>query len=714
MSWIKHFVATRKCAAHAGLAIVLATSMVVAAPDAEARVTRIVIDNVESPTAGGVTFGDIGQYERISGRAFGELDPYDPRNAIIQDIELAPRTASGMAEYVASFSLVKPINMAKASGVLWYDWVNRGSGSAQPNVYGHVGMVSGWQGDLTQTATNQTVQVPVAVNPDGSPITGVVLARIADMPPGTNTQTLQVLGRAIPYDAVLDKTRARLIKKVSETRTGVNGPTFEVPSSDWDFADCRTVPFPGVPDPRRLCLKDGFDPQFLYEMVYQAQGPTVLGLGLAAARDVVSFFRYEHTDSVGTANPIAGAITHAITQGVSQSGNALKTFIHLGFNEDEWSWIVFDGANPHIAGRLTPVNIRFGVPSGSGTLYEPGGEGVLWWHKFPDHVRNRKTAGLLDRCQASGTCPKIFETFGSTEFNARLMSIALTGTSGKVDIPLPRNVRRYYFPGTTHGGGSGGFNHAPALAAGCALASNPNPESDTMNALQVALVEWVVNGIKPPASVYPLLRKKTLVRANKEAMGFPTIPGVPSPTGQAIGLMDYDFGPELNYNDFSGVITEQPPDIRQIIPPFMPKVGADGNELIGVASVLHQAPLGTYTGWNPTATGWFVGQPCGGGLIGGYIPFATTKAERRASGDPRLSLEERYGTQEGYVCVVRTAATKAVSRRFLLQADADRLIGQAEVSNILPSTSSDPTANAVADRLCKPKDKDDDKEEDAD
>jgi hypothetical protein len=130
--------------------------------------------------------------------------------------------------------------------------------------------------------------------------------------------------------------------------------------------------------------------------------------------------------------------------------------------------------------------------------------------------------------------------------------------------------------------------------------------------------------------------------------------------------------------------------------------------------VLHQAALGTYTGWNPTATGWFVGQPCGGGLIGGYIPFARTKAERQASGDPRLSLEERYGTQEGYVCVVRTAATKAVRRRFLLQADADRLIGQAEVSNVLPATSSDPKANAVADRLCKSNDKDDDQDEEDD
>ena len=658
------------------VAIILFAVALAIAP-AEARVTKIY-NITKQLLADGVN-------ERISGRAFGEIDPADPRHVIIQDIDLAPKNAYGMVEYDASFSMVKPIDMTKASGVLWYDLVNRGSGSATTNPYGHVSLVSGWQGDVAQTSSNQTVTVPVAKNPDGSSVIGVALARIADMGTGTNTQTLGILGRAIPYDAVLDKTKARLIKKEWETRSGVNGPTWEIPSSDWAFADCRTTSFPGNPDKRRLCLKDGFDPKYLYEMVYQVQDPKVLGVGLAAMRDVVSFFRYEEEDDYGTPNPIASEITHAIAQGVSQSGNGLKTFILLGFNEDEKSRIVFDGANPHIAGRLTAINLRFGVPSGSGTLYEPGGEGVLWWHKFPDHVRDRHPAGLLDRCHNSGTCPKIFETFGAAEFNARLMSIALTGTSGKLDVPLPKNVRRYYFPGTTHGGGGGGFNHTPVPASGCVLASNPNPESDTMNALRVALVEWAVNGVEPPPSAYPMLRDRTMVRANKEAMGFPNIPPLyPSPTGQAIGLMDYDFGPYLNYNDFSGVITKQPPDIRQIIPPFMPKVDADGNEGVGVASVLHQAPLGTYTGWNPTAPGsFFVGQPCGGGLTGGYIPFARTKAERLASGDPRLSLEERYGSHAGYVEAVKAAADDSVAKRFLLPADRDKLIQQAQDSNVL-------------------------------
>jgi hypothetical protein len=673
---------------------------------ASAKVSRIVVDKVEplndaaNPSV---------SYETLRGRAYGELNPYDPANEVITDLKLAPRNANGKVEYVSVFELTKPIDMTKASGLLWYDLVNRGTpvtlgaGAIRPPAYGHVHLVSGWQGDLVQTDKNVTVQVPVARNPDGSPITGVVLSRLADVKPDTNTRPLSVLANAIPYDAAsLDTSKARLIAKTSEKRSGEIGPTKEIPSTEWAFADCSKTPFPGTPNPRMLCLKDGFDPTLLYELAYDVKDPRVLGVGLAAMRDVAAFFRYEDKDSQGNANPVAGRIQKAVTQGISQSGNALKTFILLGFNRDETGRIVFDGANPHIAGRLTAVNVRFGVPSGSGTLYEPGGEGVLWWTRYQDKARGRTEASLLDRCAATNTCPKIFETFGAAEFNARLMTVALTGTDSRADLPLPANVRRYYFPGTTHGGDvEAGFSPKPQPASGCVLAKNPNPETETMNALQLALAEWVMNGIEPPLSVYPKLSDGNFVANTKEAMGFPTIPGGLAPDGMAIGLMDYDFGPDLDYNDFSGVITRQPPGIKQTIPALMPKVDADGNEVVGIGSVLHQAPLGTYTGWNATAPGFFKGQPCGGGLTGGYIPFAQTKAERLASGDPRPSLEERYGTQEGYMCVVRAAAKRDVEKRYLLQRDADRLIAQAAAVSILPAEGATKEANEVAGRLCQ-------------
>jgi hypothetical protein len=394
----------------------------------------------------------------------------------------------------------------------------------------------------------------------------------------------------------------------------------------------------------------------------------------------------------------------AIGHGTSQSGNALKTFLLQGFNQDEAQRIVFDGANPHIAGRLTAVNVRFGLPSGSGTLYEPGGEGVLWWAPYRDAARGRREASLLDRCRASNTCPKIFETFGATEFNARLMTVALTGTDAKQDLPLPANVRRYYFPGTTHGGDDeGGFVHAPVPLASCVLPKNPNPEKEQMAALAKALVQWVTQGIEPPPSSYPRLAAGELVANTTQAMGWPAIPGAPLPDGMAVGLMVYDYGGTLDANDFTGVLSQWPPAIRATLPPVMPKLDADGNETAGIPSVQHQAPLGTYTGWNVTKTGFFQGQPCGGGLAGGYVPFAKTRAERLAAGDPRPSLEERYGTQEGYMCAVRKAAARETQRRLLLPADARRLVDEATASKPVPSSdATSPEAATAASRWCAP------------
>jgi len=342
---------------------------------------------------------------------------------------------------------------------------------------------------------------------------------------------------------------------------------------------------------------------------------------------------------------------------------------------------VFDGANPHIAGRLTAVNVRFGLPSGSGTLYEPGGEGVLWWTRYTDAARGRTEAGLLDRCTASNTCPKIFESFGAAEFNARLMTVALTGTDGKADLPLPPNVRRYYFPGTTHGGGRGGFSLEPTQAAGCVLPANPNPMAESMRALRQALTAWVTGGVEPPPSRYPTIAAGELVRPARVAMGFPAIPGSPLPDNMVNALPDYDFGPAFRYEDLSGTIAAQPPPIRSEIPMLVPKTDADGNEAGGIPSVLHMVPLGTYLGWNVTASGYLKGRECG--FTGGYIPFAKAKAERLASGDPRLSLEERYGTHDAYVEKVRDAARLLVAQRFLLPEDAGRLVREAEASSIL-------------------------------
>jgi hypothetical protein len=294
---------------------------------------------------------------------------------------------------------------------------------------------------------------------------------------------------------------------------------------------------------------------------------------------------------------------------------------------------------------------------------------------------------LLDRCKASNTCPKIIETFGGLEFWYLRESPNLVGTDAKTDIPLPPNVRRYFFPGTGHGGGRGGFSTAvPAAPAGCLLPANPNPETETMKALMVALVDWVSKGAEPPASRYPRLNRGELAKASGAAIGFPALPGVPSPDGLVNSVVDHDFGPEFIYKDLSGVIANEPPPVRQTIPTLVPKVDADGSDVGGVPSVLRQAPLGSYLGWNPTATGFDKGKQCG--LAGGYVPFAVSKADRVAAGDPRPSLEERYRNHDGYVAAVKRAAEKAVQERFLLREDAGQLVTQAAASDVLAGATA--------------------------
>jgi len=220
-----------------------------------------------------------------------------------------------------------------------------------------------------------------------------------------------------------------------------------------------------------------------------------------------------------------------------------------------------------------------------------------------------------------------------------------------------------------------------AAGRGCVLPDNPNPSSETMRALRRALVDWVVKNTPPPESRYPRLDRGELAPPYHNAMGFPAIPGAPLPDNMINALPEYDFGPAFHYNDLSGAISVQPPVIRGMIPMLAPRTDPDGNEVGGIPSVLHQAPLGTYLGWNVTASGYLKGRGCG--FSGGFIPFARTKAERLASGDPRPSLEERYGTHEAYVSKVRVAAQRLVKERFLLQDDADRLVREAEASNVL-------------------------------
>ena len=322
---------------------------------------------------------------------------------------------------------------------MWYEVPNRGNLTAESanlllDAYNRLPtslVSSGWQGDLAPRDGAETIAVPVARNADGSSITGPVLYRIGNVRGSTASLQAGYGGLRYQLPASLDTAKALLTKQTSD-----DGEVVPISSSEWAFANCERTPFPGEPDPTRICVKGGFDAEHLYQVVYTAKDPLVLGIGLAATRDLVSFLRYSEKGGDGAPNPVAGLVKHAIGFGTSQSGNFIKTFIHLGFNQDESRRIVWDGANPNIAARQNPLNFRFAMPGGAAGPFEPGSEGVLWWGPYRDGVRGRPTAGLLDRCRATSTCPKIMETFGSSEFWGLRMSPGIVGTAAKQRHPL--------------------------------------------------------------------------------------------------------------------------------------------------------------------------------------------------------------------------------------------------------------------------------------
>ena len=692
---------------------------------AQARVARIVVDTTTAIS---------GQpYQEVTGRAFGELDPNDAHNTLITDIDLAPKNANGKVEYIASFRLRLPTDLSLASGVMWHDVPNRGGNVAFPtdSFAAHdVQLLSGWQGDNAggTAVPNNVSCVPPYVAPCAAPtfanhyvktpvvtgVTGRMLGRIINRS-GSN-QPLNVMGNPIPYFPAnsADNSGATLSIHTKETINGVITEGGTVANSDWKFCYGSSATFasPGTPTalPVRVCLNPSgaapaFDPLKLYQLVYTTKDPYVLGAGTAAFRDVQSFFRYEAHDDFGWQNPLAGKITSAIIRGVSQSGNFTRHYIFLGMNEDEKGRIVHEGAWPLIAGRRVANNSRWGQPDGVLELYQMGSEGPQWWHSFPDQVRDLHPGGILDRCsRGSNTCPKIVETFGGSEVFALKMTTSWVGTDPKNDIPLPDNVRRYYLPSSTHGGGNGAMDqNSSPTGASCpgnnwgtgAYRSNPVPSTELVNRMRVALRDWVTKGIEPPPSVWPHMvgakSERTLVEATKAAMGFPSgVPGVPdsvfAPENFVFPVFDYDWGPDFDEFNATGDPTNIPPPIKHVIKMMVPKVDADGNELGGVPTVLRDAPLGTYLGWNLTSSGFHAGQVCT--YVGGFIPFAIHRADK-AAGDPRPSLEERYGTHDGYVAAVKAAADDAACKGYLFAGATAASMGAKCTAALQPGVNDD-------------------------
>ena len=660
-------------------AILLAGLILLPGPAAWAGVTWIEITRRE-PFAAGESFGTAGPYEKIVGRFHGELDPGHPLNREIVDLDKAPRNARGRVEYSADFLILKPVNLALGNGALLYDVNNRGRpfalrqyNSAPANNdpstpqdagngflmrHGFTVVWSGWLADLPSTPGLLRLQVPAATDSAGPIVQTVWDELVFDGKPEEQARLSFRAASTDPVQATL------LVRESSST------PPRLVPPGQWEFVDTQTI--------RLLPAGSPFQRATIYQFIYRAVDPPVAGIGFAATRDWVSFLRYQAVDERGTQNPLASAghpaIRRALAHGTSQSGRYLRDYLYRGFNADESDRIVFEGMNPHIATARLFLNFRFAEPE---HFAYPGGYGHLFYPdvNFPFAYETQsdpltgKTDGLLKRCTARGNCPKIVQTVGSTEYWLSSQSLGTTDPLGTHDSTPPANVRIYLITGTQHTGGRGAVN-APGY---CALPYNPVDARPALRALLIGLDRWVQGGAPPPPSRYPRVDDKTLVPA--EQVGFPSVPGVTWPAGaQPRPLLDY--GPDFDKGLISKVL---PAVLPKAYPTLVPKVDADGNEIAGIRLPDIAVPRATMTGWALRAKGLpAAGELCM--LDGSTIPFAKTKAERDASGDPRPSLQERYRDQADYIEQVRKASQTLEQQGYLLQEDVTRIVAQAAMA----------------------------------
>jgi hypothetical protein len=529
----------------------------------------------------------------------------------------------------------------------------------------------GWQGDLMPQKNWLVVGVPVATD-NGKEIVSKVRTEIVVEKKGIKTQPLSGDERVKSYVAASrDKSQASLT--VREKSYGTRLP---VPSAEWEFASCVKDSRSGKeaikPSRKDLYLRSGFKPGHIYEFIYPAKNPLVLGLGFAAVRDWVSFLRYEMKDSAGRPNPLLSSnktteIHYAYGWGRSQSGRFLRDFVYHGFNKDESQRKVFDAIAPHVAGggRLF-LNYEFARPVTSSQQHTNQLEPELFPHAYnvlKDAQTGRRDA-ILKRPK---TDPYVFHTQTSTEYWQKRGCLAHTDGKGR-DVTPPDNVRIYVIASAQH---NSPFGSEPEKDDTQQLV-NPLPAGDMLRALMVAMDLWVTQGVSPPPSQYPRVGNGTLVRPDRNFTGFPKIPGV-----RYQGLHNRQLFLDYGRNILRGRMDLHPP--RQIgndaYTILVPKVDTDGNDLAGIRLPIVQVPIGTYTGWNLQPRR--LAEDELSGLLGSFIPFAKTKAARNKARDPRLSLQERYKNHNDYVKKVSHAARILADQRYLLPDDAERMINEA-------------------------------------
>ena len=644
------------------------------------------------PFANTMSFADVGPYERLFGNVTFSVDPDAPAYRSIVDLAHAPRNSSGQVEFSADLFILRPAELERGNGRLIYDVNNRGNKrilqffndavhSNEPSAREHAGngflmrrgytlVWSGWQGDILPGDGRLTVRLPVATD-EGREITGVVRTELLAEEPGIVSYPLSGNDYTSSYEvASLDTASATFTRREYES-----DPRVPVPSDQWQFATLDKGGSP-VPSAGHCYLPAGFKPGWIYELVYTAKNPLLMGLGFTGLRDLVSFLLRSEVDIEGVANPLrhnGAGMEKAYAWGRSQSGRFQREFVYHGFNLDAQGRRVFDAIWPHVsgAGRVT-LNYRFAQPGRyprqhSDHLY-PSDQFPFAYDSSTDLLTG-KTDGILKR---PDTDPLVIHTQTSSEYWERRGSLVHTDSRGN-DLRDHHNSRAYLFSGSQHGADplkgpqSGAHRHL----------SNPLNTTPLLRALLDALDAWATNGTPPPDSLVPTRSSESAAPADVVKGGFPSIPDVSCPAvSNRLHVLDH--GPEFE----SGILSREPPekDPGRVYTILVPQVDADGNEVAGIRTPDLQVPLATYTGWNFRPKG--SAEEATAGVTGSFLPFDGTERERRASGDSRLSIEERYPSGDDYVDRVARSARRLVERRLLLQEDAERYVDRARKQKI--------------------------------
>ncbi|WP_237479467.1 alpha/beta hydrolase domain-containing protein [Lichenibacterium dinghuense] len=661
---------------------VAAGALALAAGPASARIVALDIHRLPGLAFGGQSFGAVGPYEKWVGRATGAVDPMDPVDGAIADIRLAPRNAQGLVEYATPVVILRPADPSRGRHAMLFDLNNRGAvlgfsmlddaaedqnDVGQPSDVGNGfamsrGYTMVWSGWDAVSAASPAVgpgpgafllDVPVARRPDGGPVVGPSLEEFVVDNDTTTSGPLT-------YPAAdLDTAHATLTMRALTDDAPV-----ALPASAWRF-DPGTMSVSLLPEGTRFKAGE------IYELSYLARDPKVTGLGFAAVRDVAAFLRGAAADDAGHANPLAGDIREVTTFCISQPCRMMRDFVRLGFNAVPAGKAI-DGVLDWIGGGSgIDLDRRFAEPFRTHrqhiARHYPEFSFPFAYNTTTDAVTGR-TDGLLARCTATNTCPKIIDVNSDNEYWAKSGSNLHTDAAGHdlADVP---GVRLFLAASLPHGDG------VPPHGKGiCRVERNPLVANELVRALMVDLDAWVTDGVEPPASRVPRAAEGTLVRSAQADTGFPSIPGVAYNGREHTGDL-LDFGPEAG----QGVLTLLPPVKRgSPYPSLVPKTDADGNTLSGVRLPAVAVPTATYTGWNLRADD--DGDGCD--AAGMVVPFARTEAERRASGDPRPSLEARYPSHADYVAKVAAAAEALVEDRLLLLDDAIADVAAARASDV--------------------------------